>query len=230
MKKENTDKKKFAAVTAAAVCMSLVIVIISTGVFTAISLVRNLKTIDDYQSSLEKANALECEIKDLYRQISDSTDNLVESVKNLDLIQSLSEIEKLKSILNELPERIDTLSEICGDDYSFLLDMLPHEKLKTQLNDIAADNWWELLSSDNPLKTLGNIFSESKSDALKSDIKDALERLSALDLTGTLKQNIEAVKVKAIKYALLLAAETIFVVGLSFAAVIILKKISTKTV
>ena len=98
MKKENTDKKKFAAVTAAAVCMSLVIVIISTGVFTAISLVRNLKTIDNYQSSLEEATALECEIKDLYRQISDSTDNLVESVKNLDLIQSLSEIEKLKSI------------------------------------------------------------------------------------------------------------------------------------
>ena len=57
MKKENTDKKKFAAVTAAAVCMSLVIVIISTGVFTAISLVRNLKTIDNYQSSLEKEAA-----------------------------------------------------------------------------------------------------------------------------------------------------------------------------
>ena len=89
MKKENTDKKKFAAVTAAAVCMSLVIVIISTGVFTAISLVRNLKTIDNYQSSLEKANALECEIKDLFGQISDSTDNLAESVKNLDLSQSL---------------------------------------------------------------------------------------------------------------------------------------------
>ena len=133
MKKENTDKKKFAAVTAAAVCMSLVIVIISTGVFTAISLVRNLKTIDNYQSSLEKANALECEIKDLFGQISDSTDNLAESVKNLDLSQSLSEIEKLKGIFDELPDKIENLSEISGNDYSFLLDMLPHEKLKTQL-------------------------------------------------------------------------------------------------
>ena len=224
MKKENTDKKKFAAVTAAAVCMSLVIVITSTGVFTAISLVRNLKTIDNYQSSLEEATALECEIKDLYRQISDSTDNLAESVKNLDLSQSLSEIEKLKGIFDELPDKIENLSEISGNDYSFLLDMLPHEKLKTQLNDIAAENWWELLGSENLLKTLGYIFSENKFDTLKSDVKEALERLAALDLTGTLKQNIEAVKIKVLTCVLLLSTETIFVVGLSFAAVIILKK------
>ena len=96
--KMNIDKKKFAAVTAAAVSMTLVILLIVCGVFTTAAIIRNMKTIRNYQSSLEKAVVLETEVKDLYGEFSHSAEKLTESVQQLNFSQSLIEIEKLKGI------------------------------------------------------------------------------------------------------------------------------------
>ena len=222
--KMNIDKKKFAAVTAAAVSMTLVILLIVCGVFTTAAIIRNMKTIRNYQSSLEKAVVLETEVKDLYGEFSHSAEKLTESVQQLNFSQSLIEIEKLKGILDKLPDKIETLSEISGEDYSFLLDLLPQEKLKSQLLEITTDNFWELLTSDKLLKTLVDIFSESGTAAMESNIKEALERLSALNLTGTLRDNIESAKVNAITNALLLAAEVVVSAVLLFTAIFFLKK------
>ena len=81
-----------------------------------------------------------------------------------------------------------------------------------------------MLTSDNLLQPLGDIFSESGTAAMESNIKEALERLSALNLTGTLRDNIESAKVNAITNALLLAAEVVVSAVLLFTAIFFLKK------
>ena len=228
-----TQKKTPVRAVLAVVSFVLAAVMLVLAGFGVGRVADSAKALQRYEADLEQARRVEDKIRRLFGDVADLADEIAQKIQKLDFSDTQAWLQlpkQFEDMEEQMKDAVAQLSDICGEDYTFLLDSLPLERYKEQLKKLIRqrvknETLDKLIGEDNLLRDFADkLLGEDGGEWEDFNLADEIRRLMDYDFIGALEQKAEEARSALIRGIIFLTAEMLAAVGFAVTGVIVLRR------